>query len=175
MQKSFNWQRFKPLFKQFFAFGVVGVITLIGNSLVFFLLRFSLGTQLANFITLVLMTIINSFLNKKFTFKNTKKDSFKKTLLVNLTSFGIYWVTTGVSLLVFTTMFPQHNDPLLETFVVLLASCIGTILKFLLFRQVYFANPSSNIKAFRRTKRSRGTKEDNADEVKVIKSADKTL
>ncbi len=144
------WARNKPLIKQLFTFGIMGIITLIGNAIVFYALSPVLGTQLDNLVALILMTLVNSWLNKRFTFKDRTKEPLRKIIIVNSISFSIYWITTGVSLFIFEYFFATQaastGGKELETFIVIISSCIGTLLKFVLFRVAYVPR-TPNIKA----------------------------
>ena len=135
---------YKPdsVFAKLFKFAIIGVLSTLGTALLFFLLRFIMPPQIANIVSLATATILNTIANKKFAFKNKTRDPWGKTLIISAISFLLFWIPTAGSLWLLHNAFGIQDNVPLESFIVMVASFVGTLMKFVFFSIIYKTKPT---------------------------------
>ncbi|WP_082056981.1 bifunctional glycosyltransferase family 2/GtrA family protein [Psychromicrobium lacuslunae] len=121
----------RGLFGQLVRFGIVGVAS-TGLYLVLFLLfRLAMDAQLSNAFALLLSAVVNTAVNRSFTFGHRGSGAVRHQFH-GLLVFGIGWALSAGSL----WAVHQLSQPslLIEIFAVVLANLLATLVKFLLFR-----------------------------------------
>ncbi len=132
------------LFTKLFLFGFIGVLSTLGHALLFALLRLIMPAQFSNFLALLVMTVLNTVANKKFSFRDNNKMSALNMVLINVVSFVIFWFTTGGSLWMLHDVFLVEEDIPLESSIVIVSSLVGTVLKFGLFAFIFRKKEGKN-------------------------------
>lgn len=127
----------QSLFHKLFTFGFIGGLSTLGQAGLFLLLRFFLPSQFANFISLTVLTLINTLANKKFSFRNKSKEKFHHVFLVSIISFLVFWIPTSGALFITHEVFGIVDEPIVETLVILFSSLVGTILKYIFLSYIY--------------------------------------
>jgi putative flippase GtrA len=124
----------RPGFRsQAIRFAVVGGASTIAYALLFLVLRPLFGGQAANFLSLLLTAIGNTWANRWFTFGVTGRLGVVRHQLQGLVVFGIAWGITSGSLLGLQAAEPQAS-PLTEILVLTVANLVATVVRFVLLR-----------------------------------------
>lgn len=145
MGRVYFTYRPESVFIKLFKFAIIGVLSTVGTALLFFLLRFVLDPQLANIVSLSTATILNTIANKRFAFKNKTKDPWGKTIIISAISFLLFWIPTAGSLWLLHNFFGVEDNYALETFIVMVASFFGTLMKFIFFSIIYKTKPTQPV------------------------------
>jgi len=132
------WLQHRPrsLFLKIFSFLLVGGLTTVASSAMFYGLRLAgVNSFLANTICLVVMTFVNIYLNRRFTFGH-KRFLWRSESVALVASFIIYWGTTTGGLLLAQN---EHwsGTPWADTVLVFILSLVGTVLKYILFHILF--------------------------------------
>ena len=119
----------RPSFRsQVIRFAAVGGASTIAFALLYLILRPLFGGQAANFLSLLLTAVGNTWANRWFTFGVTGRRQ-----LQGLVVFGIAWGITSGSLLGLHATEPRAS-PLTEIFVLTAANLVATVVRFVLLR-----------------------------------------
>lgn len=137
MWRMYIKYRPQSLFHKLFTFGIIGGLSTVGQLLLFLLLRIVLPSQVANTLSLIVLTILNTVANKRFSFRNKSTERYHHIFLVSLISFLVFWIPTTGALYILHETFGINDQPLTETIVILCASVVGTVLKFLFLSYIY--------------------------------------
>ncbi len=133
----------RPSFRsQVIRFAAVGAASTIAFALLYLILRPLFGGQAANFLSLLLTAIGNTWANRWFTFGVTGRLGVVRHQLQGLVVFGIAWGITSGSLLTLHTTEPQAS-PLAEILVLTAANLVATVLRFVLLRGWVFRSHRS--------------------------------
>lgn len=117
---------------QLLSFGAIGTVTTIANALLYALLRTWWPALVANAVTVVVMTILNTEANRRLTFV-TSRGSTGRVHVQGLVVFALYYLFTSAALLALQAVAAQPAR-WLEVAVLLTASLVGTAGRFLLLR-----------------------------------------
>lgn len=133
----------RPGFRsQVIRFAAVGGASTIAFALLYLILRPLFGGQAANFLSLLLTAIGNTWANRWFTFGVTGRLGVVRHQLQGLVVFGIAWSITSGSLLTLHATEPQAS-PLTEILVLTAANLVATVLRFVLLRGWVFRSHRS--------------------------------
>jgi putative flippase GtrA len=124
------------LTKQLIRFAAVGVTSTLAYLLLFALLRGGLGSQFANFLSLLVTAIANTAINRRFTFGVRGSQGAGKHQFEGLIVFGLGLALTSGSLALLHTYVSEHANA--EYVVLVLANLAATVLRFLLLRNWVF-------------------------------------
>lgn len=128
------------LLMQLIAFGVVGVLSTLAYALVYLLFAAAWPAQLANAAALLVTTVANTAVNRRFTFGVRGRAHAAAHQAQGLVVFGIAWGMTAGALAVL-----HAADPAASTFatvaVLTVANLAATLLRFLLLRFWVFRAP----------------------------------
>jgi putative flippase GtrA len=80
------------------SFGTIGGLTTIGYALAFFIFRHYFDTQLSNVLSLALMTVINIYANRRFTYRRKGKEGVGKHYATGVIAFTTSWLISGIGL-----------------------------------------------------------------------------
>ncbi|WP_375406765.1 GtrA family protein, partial [uncultured Amnibacterium sp.] len=146
----------RPSFRsQVIRFAAVGGASTIAFALLYLILRPLFGGQAANFLSLLLTAVGNTWANRAFTFGVTGRLGVVRHQLQGLVVFGIAWGITSGSLLTLHAAEPQAS-PLAEILVLTAANLVATVLRFVLLRGwVFRSHRSAPDSAERRTPSTR--------------------
>lgn len=133
----------RPSFRsQVIRFAAVGAASTIAFALLYLILRPLFGGQAANFLSLLLTAVGNTWANRWFTFGVTGRLGVVRHQLQGLVVFGIAWGITSGSLLTLHATEPQAS-PLTEILVLTAANLVATVLRFVLLRGWVFRSHRS--------------------------------
>lgn len=130
---------YKPqsLFRKLFSFGIIGILSTLGQALLFLTLRIFLSSQIANLISLIILTLLNTLANKRISFKNKSTEKFHHVFIVSVISFLVFWIPTSASLWFVHEVLNLVDMPTVETTAIIASSLIGTLLKYVVLSYVY--------------------------------------
>lgn len=137
LTKSPVWQRFPVLAAQLRGFGVVAVICTVTSMAIFALLRPALGTQWANAISLMLCSVLNTDLNRRFSFgvtdhrfwwRDQRRGLWIMFLALGITS-GSLWLLGEIA---------PHATIVVVLAVIVLGNILSAATRFLLMRYWIF-------------------------------------
>jgi len=122
---------------QLVRFAAVGVVSTLAYLALFLLLRDPLGSQGANFLSLLLTAIANTALNRRFTFGVVGNQRRTRQQLQGLIVFGLALGLTSGTL---TVAHSLHSAPpaAVELALLIAANAAATLLRFLLLRRWVF-------------------------------------
>ncbi|MGN6445931.1 glycosyltransferase [Amnibacterium sp.] len=124
----------RPGFRgQVIRFAVVGGASTVAYALLFLVLRPLFGAQAANFLSLLLTALGNTWANRWFTFGVTGRLGVVRHHLQGLGVFGIAWGITSGSLLGLHAAEPKAS-PVAEILVLTVANLVATVVRFVLLR-----------------------------------------
>ncbi len=124
----------RPTFRsQVIRFAAVGAASTLAFALLYLVLRPLLGGQAANFLSLLLTAVGNTWANRWFTFGVTGRLGAVRHQVQGLVVFGVAWGITSGSLLVLHAASPQAS-PLTEILVLTAANLAATVVRFVLLR-----------------------------------------
>jgi putative flippase GtrA len=118
---------------QVLRFALVGGASTLAYALLYLMLRPLFGGQAANFLSLLLTAIGNTWANRWFTFGVSGRLGAVRHHLQGLVVFGIAWCITAGSLLTLHMTQP-HASPLTEILVLTAANLAATVVRFVLLR-----------------------------------------
>lgn len=119
---------------QLVRFAVIGVASTLLNLVLFALLDQLMGRQLANFLALVVCTVINTAANRFFTFGVRGSQGHARVQLQSLALLGVTWAATALALVVLHRLAPDAST-LWATVTVAIGNAIATIVRFVLLRR----------------------------------------
>lgn len=129
----------RPSFlRQIIGFLVVGTICTATYVVLYFVLRADLGTQLANFLASLTTAIMNTALNRTFTFNIRGKANLTTHHTQGIMVFLFGWFLTALSLIVLNYVNPSASA-LVEMLVLTVANFVATVLRFTLFKVWVFS------------------------------------
>jgi putative flippase GtrA len=117
---------------QLLSFGAIGVLSTVVTLLLFAIFRSHMAPLAANLLALVITTMLNTEANRRFTFLSSRGPS-RRVHLQGLIVFGLYYAFTSTALLVLHWAVTEPSR-LLELVVLLAASVLGTVGRFVLLR-----------------------------------------
>ncbi|MDQ1721219.1 MAG: hypothetical protein QOI26_953, partial [Pseudonocardiales bacterium] len=121
------------LLRQLVRFGAVGVFSTVAYLLLFWFGRGSLGSQLANLVALLVTAVVNTAVNRRFTFGIIGQAKAGRHQLQGLAVFGLGLALTSGALGLLHALDPVPH-PGLELAVLVLANLAATVLRFVLLR-----------------------------------------
>lgn len=137
--------RFGVLGPQIVKFAIVGVGSTVLNLLLFAAFRHALGNQWANIVALLITTVINTALNRRFTFAAKDRGGATRVQLQSLVLLGITIAMTSGALEILRHADP-HANGLVSTGAVAAGNVIATCVRFVLLRR-WFAPTDDEVVA----------------------------
>ncbi|MBO1765346.1 GtrA family protein [Allobranchiibius sp. GilTou38] len=135
----------RKLGAQVVKFAVIGVGSTVLNLLLFALFRHALGNQWANITALLICTVINTALNRRYTFGAKGTGGAARVQLQSLVLLAITVAMTSGALEILRQTDP-HADSLVSTGTVAVGNVIATVIRFLLLRR-WFAPAAPEVVA----------------------------
>lgn len=129
-------QRSDGLFWQLLSFGAIGALSTLFTAVLYALLRTWWPPLSANLVALTVTTLWNTEANRRFTFAQ-RSSSTGRVHLQSLIVFVLYYFVTSGALLGLHTWQPEPSR-WLEIAVLIVASALGTALRFVLLRSWVF-------------------------------------
>ncbi|KUN03544.1 hypothetical protein AQI95_23970 [Streptomyces yokosukanensis] len=131
-----TWLGRTALTREVFWFVVIGVVSTVAQAMLYWVLRQWSPPILANFISLLVVTVLNTEANRRLTFRGSRV----RVLQAHLTAGGLfvlaYLVTSGAVLL-FRHYRPTAS-PAAETVVLAPSFALVTVVRFTVLRMVVF-------------------------------------
>jgi putative flippase GtrA len=122
---------------QLVKFLCVGVASTVVHLGLFAALHAGSGTQVANLLALVVATVVNTALNRRFTFGVTTSEHLGRHHLQGMLIFGVTWATSALALGALPTVL--HDPSTFASTTALGASmALSTVLRFVLMRTWVF-------------------------------------
>lgn len=115
-------------------FAAIGVASTALNLLLFALLDQVMGRQIANFVALVLCTVINTAANRFFTFGVRGAQGRVKVQLQSLALLAVTWAVTALALVALHHVAPTAST-VWATITVAAGNAIATVVRFGLLRR----------------------------------------
>jgi len=128
-------ERSRPLGAQLIGFGIVGVLSTIAYTLLFLVLQAALPHQTANFLALAISAVLNTVVNRRYTFGVTDRSSAGLHLVQGVLVFAATWGITAGALALLVD--PAHSGSLESLTVLTAANAVATVLRFLVFRVIF--------------------------------------
>jgi putative flippase GtrA len=125
---------------QVIRFACVGVTSTVVHLALFAALRAGTGAQWANLVALVVATVANTALNRRWTFEVTTATHLWRHQLQGLLLFGLTWTMSAVALAALPAVVP-HASVALSTTVLGGAMAVSTVVRFVLMRTWIFRTP----------------------------------
>ncbi|PWJ27357.1 putative flippase GtrA [Branchiibius hedensis] len=119
---------------QLVRFAIIGVASTVLNLVLFALLDQIMGRQVANFVALVLCTVINTAANRFFTFGVRGSQGHAKVQLQSLALLAVTWAATALALVVLHHIAPDAST-WWATVTVAAGNAIATVVRFVLLRR----------------------------------------
>ena len=135
----------KRLGAQVLKFAIIGVGSTVLNLALFVVFRHALGNQWANITALLITTVINTSLNRRFTFNAGGTGGAARVQLQSLVLLAITVGMTSGALEILRRTDP-HANGLVSTGTVAIGNVVATIIRFLLLRR-WFAPTSPDVVA----------------------------
>jgi putative flippase GtrA len=121
------------LWWQILSFSVIGGLSTVAQLALYALLRMFWPVLVANLVSLAVTTLFNTEANRKLTFTGSQRVSAGTAHLQGFVLFALYYVFTSAPLLIVDRVV-RHPSTMLELAVLVAASAIGTLGRFLAFR-----------------------------------------
>ncbi|TFC04912.1 bifunctional glycosyltransferase family 2/GtrA family protein [Cryobacterium sp. MDB2-33-2] len=118
---------------QVLRFGVIGLLSTIAFALLYLVLQYVMPAQLANFLSLLITAIANTWANRRLTFGVRGRRGAVKHQAQGLVIFGLAWLVTSGSLLVLHLV-RADAGPQAEIIVLTAANLLATVMRFVLLR-----------------------------------------
>ena len=124
----------RKLGAQVVKFAIVGVGSTVLNLLLFALFRHAMGNQWANITSLLICTVINTSLNRRFTFDAKGSGGAARVQLQSLLLLAITVAMTSGALEILRQTDP-HANSLVSTATVAAGNVVATVIRFVLLRR----------------------------------------
>lgn len=121
---------------QMLRFIVVGVLCTLAYAVLYPLFRLIMWAQFANFVALALTAVVNTDLNRAFTFGVVSRDRLRRDRFQGFGVFLLCWAVTAGSLLILHVTDPGAST-LTELTVLTVANLVATVLRFVLLRTIF--------------------------------------
>ncbi|MBO1756786.1 GtrA family protein [Allobranchiibius sp. CTAmp26] len=135
----------RKLGAQVVKFAIIGVGSTVLNLVLFALFRHAMGNQWANITALLICTVINTSLNRRFTFNAGGTGGAARVQLQSLVLLAITVAMTSGALEILRRADP-HANSLVSTATVAAGNVIATIIRFVLLRR-WFAPSAPDVVA----------------------------
>lgn len=133
--------------RQVGVFAIIGVASTLLNVVLFYLLNLGLPNQIANGLSLVICTILNTGANRRFTFGVRGRQGAGKAQLQGLVLWLATWATTALALFALTAIDPQASA-VQQSAVQFGGNLVATAVRFVLLRKWFTPNaPGSEVAA----------------------------
>ncbi|NUP75514.1 MAG: GtrA family protein [Sinomonas sp.] len=129
------WQR--PLVRQLTRFTGVGVVCTVTSLALYAMCRPWLGPQLANAAALIATSVMNTALNRRFTFRITERRGLAQDHLNGLVAMGVALLLTSGSLWILLWLNPTAGVAV-ELWTTTVAGWVATAVRFTLLRHWIF-------------------------------------
>jgi glycosyltransferase involved in cell wall biosynthesis/putative flippase GtrA len=130
------------LLGQLVRFGIVGVLSTAAFAVLYLLFSHVVGSQVANFVALLLTAIANTAANRRLTFGVHGRDRALTHHVQGLVVFGVAWVITSSALAALHAWDPGASS-LTQVLVLTAANLLATIVRFVLLRVWVFRRTSA--------------------------------
>ncbi|WP_307362731.1 bifunctional glycosyltransferase family 2/GtrA family protein [Pseudarthrobacter niigatensis] len=120
-------------FGQVLRFGLVGVASTLAFALLYLVMQGPLGSQEANFLSLLLTAVGNTAANRRFTFGISGPEKLFTQQIQGFVVFLLAWMLTSSSLVVLHSLHPDAA-PNVELLVLTTANVLATLMRFVLLR-----------------------------------------
>ncbi|MFG2882066.1 GtrA family protein [Streptomyces sp. NPDC048297] len=122
-------------------FAVIGVASTAGQGLLYWVLRHWSPPWLANLVSLLVLTVLNTEANRRLTFRGSPVRAVQAHLAAGVLFVLAYLVTTGAVLLL--RHYRPTASPATEVLVLVPSFALVTALRFVLLRLVVFGRRNS--------------------------------
>ncbi|WP_233359041.1 bifunctional glycosyltransferase family 2/GtrA family protein [Thermomonospora amylolytica] len=122
-------------------FALIGVFSTVGQALVYWLLRPALSAPLANLVSLVILTVLNTEANRRLTFRGSTAGAGRAHLGAGAL-FLVGYAVTSVAVLLFQRLVPDASYAA-EAVVLAVTSVLVTALRFAVLRTAVFRRSRS--------------------------------
>ncbi|MDQ4502139.1 GtrA family protein [Sinomonas sp. ASV322] len=129
------WRR--PLIRQLTRFTGVGIVCTVTSLALYALCRPWLGPQLANAVALIATSVMNTALNRRFTFKITERRGLAQDHIHGLVAMGVALLLTSGSLWALLWLNPVAGVAV-ELWTTTIAGWVATAVRFTLLRHWIF-------------------------------------
>lgn len=137
----------RPLAGQLWRFATIGTISTVIHLGLFWVFTRSWGhDQIANAVALVIATLVNTGLNRAWTFRVRGPNRLARHHAQGLFVFAVTWLASAAALQAVAWWWPQAGDGA-RTGVVLVANALSTALRFGAMRWWMFTEPAARHEA----------------------------
>ncbi|HEV3360740.1 MAG TPA: GtrA family protein [Pseudonocardiaceae bacterium] len=121
------------LWWQLLSFSVIGGVSTVAQLALYALFRMFWPALVANLVSLAVTTLFNTEANRRLTFAGAQRVPVGTAHFQGFVLFVVYYVVTSAPLLIVDRVV-RHPTTMLELVVLIAASAIGTLGRFLAFR-----------------------------------------
>ncbi|WP_040527571.1 bifunctional glycosyltransferase family 2/GtrA family protein [Gordonia paraffinivorans] len=125
-------------------FCVVGVASTIAFAVLFLALHSFLGAQASNLVALAITAVLNTAVNRRFSFGICGRDNALRHQLFGLAVFVFGWLMTAGSLLLLHSVAPEATKQI-ELIVLVIANLVATLIRFVGLRWVFRRTSAHNM------------------------------
>lgn len=130
-------RRKAQLWWQILSFSVIGGVSTVAQLALYALFRLFWPALVANLVSLAVTTLFNTEANRRLTFTGAQRVSVGTAHFQGLVLFVLYYILTSAPLLIVDRVV-RHPSTMLELAVLVVASAVGTLGRFVAFRSWVF-------------------------------------
>lgn len=123
------------------SFAVIGVVSTVANVTLFYVLNLSMYAQVANAISLIVVTVFNTAANRRFTFGVRSREGAGRAQLQGLVLWLVMLAATALALFVLLRANPDASHTA-QSVVQFAGNIVATIIRFVMLRRWFAPKPA---------------------------------
>lgn len=126
---------------QLSSFAVIGIASTIANVVLFYVLNLTMNAQVANALSLIVTTVLNTAANRRFTFGVRSREGAGRAQLQGLVLWLVMWAATALALFLLLHANPDASHTS-QSVVQLAGNVVATIIRFVMLRRWFAPKPA---------------------------------